>query len=733
MSNLRHLYTPLTFLLHILHCSAYRIRSPPPLLADFGGSTWECNGKIDGWHWDRCSLDHAVLWTSSAFGHKGFKGDRVSHYTMGGHVQYTPFTAEHPFLLSFESHEDGRKFSLPPIFFSVYIDSDVQQSYMWNPKMTVLLDSDAGWVENILKAEFHCDSSQAVEILDGALILRTNTEYLLDNVVLQGFEHSLFPERMPSHIYWLNAHATLEAQIAGPDSTSQAATSISWTNSFAVAHQRPETQTVATTQKSSATRAFAGLVSHKLCESSELYLQNQDSQRYDVATRTLGIRFQSNTGIVPITLLSASVTHDGRGRAVAEFLIWIEDHEKCENVDIIGGNRCAASNASSLISSNLSCVVRRRRSPARFDTKMIKNWADSRSRETVVSCVFNSSDFSLDDHTVHVDFVDTFSSFKVRVPLCSLQRDRQIHRIVACSQPIYNAGHLEARWPGLLQLWVLYHASFPQTTMCCNILEITAPNQVKYLGFDHFTFYDVDGSAAPYLSSLLNSTFFTYFHRWAPVRCLLNLTATRKYPYCTETLENQCLWNSRGNSEWAMLIHAPDCFLNDSPGLPKLFGLLDSMDHSKSSLLLPTVLFEAAPGERIPQGGNSSSAADIFTVFNSRVCSILNGCRHVPVFDPHMINVSIAHSAIDVTLEAQTHTATLAVNHYIQMFSNRTSQHASALTGDGMLLHPNGSPHYCIDSSMAHLTAIMSSLLETHTGGSTRSAAARDRATGALD
>ena len=180
-----------------------------------------------------------------------------------------------------------------------------------------------------------------------------------------------------------------------------------------------------------------------------------------------------------------------------------------------------------------------------------------------------------------------------------------------------------------------------------------------------------------------------------------------------------------------MLIHAPDCFLNDAPGLPSLFGLLDAMDHSKSSLFLPTVLFEAAAGERIPQGGNLASAADIFIVFNTRVCSILNGCRHVPVFDPHLIYVSIVHSALDVTLEAHTHTASLAVNHYLQMFSNRTSQQASALTSDGMLLHPNGSPHHCIDDSMAHLTATTSSLLEAYTG--VRAAAACDRSRGFCD
>ncbi len=233
------------------------------------------------------------------------------------------------------------------------------------------------------------------------------------------------------------------------------------------------------------------------------------------------------------------------------------------------------------------------------------------------------------------------------------------------------------------------------------------------MGFDHFYFYDLDGSAAPYLSPLLNYSFLTYFHRWAPIPCLSNLNTTLKYPYCTQTIaENQCLWNSRGLSDWAMLVHAPDCFLNDSPGLPTLFWLLDSMDHSKSSLLLPTALFEAAPGERIPQKGNWSSAADIFSVFTNRACSILNGYRHMPVFDPHLMSISITHRAVDATLESQTFTASVVVNHYLQLFSNRTSQLASTLTGDGMHLHPDGSSHYCSDNRMAHLSETTLYLLD---------------------
>jgi len=264
---------------------------------------------------------------------------------------------------------------------------------------------------------------------------------------------------------------------------------------------------------------------------------------------------------------------------------------------------------------------------------------------------------------------------------------------------------------------VLYHARQPQYVRVDISLQITVLEQVKYLGFNHFTVYDIDGSAASYLAPLLNSTFLTYFNSWAPIACLANFTASRKHPYCTETLiNNQCLWNSRGISEWAILIHAPDCFLNDAPGLPTLFGLLDSMDHAKSSLLLPTVLFEMVPGAPIPQGGNLSTAADIFTVFNNRVCAMLNGYRHVPVFDPHMIYVSIVHDALDSTLETTLYTASLSVNHYIQMFSNRTSQQTAMLTIDGMLRYPNGSVDYCIDNRMAHVTSIISSFLETYDG-----------------
>ena len=221
----------------------------------------------------------------------------------------------------------------------------------------------------------------------------------------------------------------------------------------------------------------------------------------------------------------------------------------------------------------------------------------------------------------------------------------------------------------------------------------------------------MDGSAAAYLAPLLNSTFLTYFNRWSPISCLANLTSTLTNPYCTETLlNNQCVWNSRGITEWAMLVHAPDCFLNDAPGLPTLFGLLDNMDHAKTSLLLPTVLFTAPHG---PQSVKSSAAVDIFTVFSSRVCALLNCYRHVPVFDPHLTYVTSVHASFNAK-DSVAYTASLAVNHYIQMFSSRPSEGVAVYTDDGMFRYPNGSHDYCIDARMAHVTGIMASLLKTY-------------------
>ncbi len=313
-------------------------------------------------------------------------------------------------------------------------------------------------------------------------------------------------------------------------------------------------------------------------------------------------------------------------------------------------------------------------------------------------------------------WADPEFGFKAVVPMCSLPRSRPIHKIVACSQPIYNADFLEARWPGVLQSWVLYHVKPPSLRLLRYHFKPTFM-QMKHLGFDHFSFYDVDGSSMVYLLLLLNSSFLSYYNRWAPTACLHNLTSTQKFPYCTETLlENQCVWNSRGIAEWAILIHAPDCFLNDSPGMPVLLGLLDSMDHAKSSLMMPTFLFEfPLDMQSMPVRKMNSTARDIFTFFNVRACPILNAFRHLVVVDPHFIHVTRVHEALDgFKLHARLYTASVAVNHHIQLFSGQTARQLAAISSDGMPRYPNGSVDHCVDERMFHVSEVVSLLLQQY-------------------
>ncbi len=111
---------------------------------------------------------------------------------------------------------------------------------------------------------------------------------------------------------------------------------------------------------------------------------------------------------------------------------------------------------------------------------------------------------------------------------------------------------------------------------------------------------------------------------------------------------------------------------------------------------------------------NGTSVADIFTIFNNRVCAVLNAFRHVPVFDPHMIQISMVHEAFDnFDTENRVYTASLAVNHYFQLFSSRTT--ANILTTDGMVyIHPDGSVAHCIDDRLAHVSHVVSALLKSY-------------------
>jgi hypothetical protein len=231
--------------------------------------------------------------------------------------------------------------------------------------------------------------------------------------------------------------------------------------------------------------------------------------------------------------------------------------------------------------------------------------------------------------------------------------------------------------------------------------------QINHIGFDHFTLYDSDGSAEPYVAPLLHHTLpFSYYPNWSATAC--TAAAAQTLPYCSQTLaENHCMWNARGTAEWVMLISAPDCFVNDSPGAPVLLKLLDSLEHRVSALLLPTFVFEN-PGNN---SYKDATAPDIFTSFTKRRCPMLLSSRHMPIFDPHDVSVSFVHEEVTKAGDTQRrYTATAAVHHYFQLFSSRASD-------DLKWTSYSGDVPYCEDSSMAHVADVVRHLLANISAG----------------
>ncbi len=87
----------------------------------------------------------------------------------------------------------------------------------------------------------------------------------------------------------------------------------------------------------------------------------------------------------------------------------------------------------------------------------------------------------------------------------------------------------------------------------------------------------------------------------------------------------------------------------------------------------------------------------------------------MPVVDPHLVQATIVHEPFDnLTTDSRVYTASLAVHHYYQLFSSRTS--GDILTSDGMLLRDSADETlvYCADDSMSHVSGIVKTLLEGH-------------------
>ena len=491
---------------------------PPPL--HFGAAHEQgCEGDTEHWHWDRCALPGSIVWSSFFFGHRqksAFELDKIvcshdlltygdlsncqnpqdasrliqlaldrasllssgelNHYRLNRcsspkcQPQYTAFDADHPCLLPTRPilpRADARIDLLPPITLSLYIENrnNVSKWSWWETSLNfsfAVLNCAPGaplyhnWKldsASILDSCRCCNSCPHNHFPKDSLRLHANVEYLLDNIFLNSFtlEQLDLLNSVPCSPFRVSVSARLAPSITLSrqefPNDAYAKQSINWQHEFHAATQRvPKVEGLKLVRRHS-----AKAISHKLCQRAASYSSNEygSFQTYHASSHTVSalVSFENNRS-VSVVVVAASVKHTKNGRAAFEALVWTEIDHKCGTDDIFlfhcVGNELSFVPMCEVAGTAVLAVVTQYKVSGRF-------------REAVISCDFQLDFFMRNSSEVLITLSDASKGFKMVLPMCSLAANSAVRKIVACSQPIYNAHFLEKRWPGVLRAWVLYH------------------------------------------------------------------------------------------------------------------------------------------------------------------------------------------------------------------------------------------------------------------------------------
>lgn len=290
-----------------------------------------------------------------------------------------------------------------------------------------------------------------------------------------------------------------------------------------------------------------------------------------------------------------------------------------------------------------------------------QSWTDLTGVQVACSLSDALSDILEQSVNLTLNFGDTTAV----VPLCVLlpAAERVPLTLFACPQPLYNVGRLEQIWPNLLAEWVHYH--------------------VKKVGFDHFFIADVDGSAGPFLESLIAEGLVTYYPSFglSPALSKLGQNATGRERYCSEIhFENFCMWQGRGRAQWGVVLHAPDEYLVTPSGMPldmqlhQLSGIGTANGNYYKAGVHQTFLqheFKIGSSIRLLLDGTIPSKQFIRARASNMV--FLGTPHHNPCIAVHypccrqFDTLNLTDKGM-VFLDSQR----IGVKHFMQMFSNRT-------------------------------------------------------------
>ena len=471
------------------------------------------------WRWDRCSLPGFVIWSAMYFAHRQNSDLEVRKVTCEHDLltysdlsncrntvdakrlierarnvkhelssasrqasnrcsspecqpQYTPFDADQPCPLStrpLSPYTDGSLSLLPPVTLSLYIQAlnhnNRSHWSWWRPLLNFSLSvlncaEDAApyfewnlftrWFSDNFRCCHGCPHNHFPTDL---LRLHANTQYMHDNIFLDTFTSQQFSqmEAVPCSPFRLSISARLLPSDSAPSgifsNDAVASNPIIWNHHFhASTFRPPEAPSFKTV-----TRRRAKTISHKLCQTAASYptCTSNCAQAYDASTHTVLTSFSLDKNrSVSVAVLAASVQHTESGLAVFEALVWAEFDGKCGTDDTLIYH---------CVGQKLDLAVTCEAVGATVNGAIKQDSVASGHREAVISCEFNPDIFKRSFGEVSVTLSDSGRGFKMLLPLCALAKGTVVRKVVACSQPVYNAKFLEKRWPGVLQAWVLYH------------------------------------------------------------------------------------------------------------------------------------------------------------------------------------------------------------------------------------------------------------------------------------
>ncbi len=235
--------------------------------------------------------------------------------------------------------------------------------------------------------------------------------------------------------------------------------------------------------------------------------------------------------------------------------------------------------------------------------------------------------------------------------------ERYYHSLVGCSRLLSNVDRLERLWPGIMSQWIMYH--------------------IYLVSMGYLSIYDSDGSAWEYVKPFVKLGYVRYYGEF-----LESKRDKKKSPrriYQTEPaiisnntdmqllIDNHCMWESKGRTEWVVMLRYPSHFLTDDVvGGYHIYSALDNLNKENVVAKLDRVqhtvrLFGINP--------NSS-------IFSSYPYIELGSPRRkISVIDPHRISTLFDNDGEDLSDQITQYGSTnIVVHEYPMIFQNTTFQ-----------------------------------------------------------